>query len=894
MQSQSNLDRIERLEALFEAALRKPRSERTAFVRVSCPDDRELREELLSLLRSHDQAETEGFLGEEAFPVAPSPPAGSSLLSRFIGPYRLLRTLGRGGMGEVYLGVREEPFKQYVAVKILRYVSGGAEAAQRFEMERQILASLSHRNIARLVDGGTSWMEAEADRPDLSYLAMEYVDGLPITDYSDRHRLPVDGRLELFLQVCDAVHYAHQNLVVHRDLKPSNILVTESRDVKLLDFGVAKLLNPVMFGLQVPATRTLFRMMTPNYASPEQVRGENVTTASDVYSLGVILYEMLSGHRPYSISTSSPGEIERIVCLDEPAPPSLRVGSDELADGTAEPVTPAAVAKARSATPERLRRRLSGDLDNIVMKALRKEPHLRYSSVEMFAVDVSRHLAGMPVEARRSTVLYRGRKFFDRHRMGVVLSALIAVLLLAGGMAVLWQARLARSERDRARELLARSEAVSGFLMGLFEASDPDESRGDTLSSYELLDRGVRRAEELSDLPRTQAELLSVVGSVYMSLGQFETAEPILERALSLRRQVLGESHADVAASLNQLAYLLDNQARYARAEELYREALAMRRSLPGEDLAEAESLNDLAGLLRRRGRAGEALPLAEEALRVYREHLSSEDVLIAESLNNLGLISQELGFYDSAMEYFRDALTMNRRLLGEGHPDVAINLSNIAYLLRRQGDYDAAEPFAREAVALRRSVYGDTHPRLALSLHNLGSLLHEKGDLAGADSLYREALAMRRLALGSEHPRVAESLNGLALLLSEQGRHAEAEEMMSQSLAMRRRLLGPRHPDIAYSLNNMAVVLRRKGDLPAAQMLVEESLVLRREVLGERHPGVGRALQSLASILRERGEAGRARDLLSEALSIYEETMGEESIRAAEVREALALLDQP
>jgi serine/threonine protein kinase len=414
-------DRLDRLERLFKAARLHAPEERAAFLEAACADDPALRAELHALLQSDHQADASAFLQDPAPNWAAdhlfeaSGDADEEMRGRTGGPYVVQQRLGRGGMGDVYLAIREQPFKQYVALKIIRRGMNTRDVAARFAVERQILAALNHPNIARLFGGGMT-------EDGLPYLAMEYVDGRPITAYCDEERCSLPERLRLFQTVCHAVQYAHQNLVIHRDLKPTNILVTKGGTVKLLDFGIAKLLNPHLNPVDVPVTRTAWRLMTPEYASPEQVRGEALTTAAAVYALGVILYELLTGHRPYEVAGCSPQEILEIVCEQEPGRPSTKVLKATVCSSpnrTSRTVTPGAISTARSVPVERLRRQLRGDLDNIALMALRKEPGRRYGSAEQLGDDLERYLNGLPVVARPSTLRYRLRKFVVRHRVSV-------------------------------------------------------------------------------------------------------------------------------------------------------------------------------------------------------------------------------------------------------------------------------------------------------------------------------------------------------------------------------------------------------------------------------------------------------------------------------------------
>lgn len=796
-------DRAQRLQQLFKAALMHPPEERTAFLDAACVDDPRLRSDIDLLLQS-DVTEHTGFQDEAELPTLNfdfDQYTEESLEGQQIGDYTILRPLGHGGMGEVYYALRNAPFKQYVALKVIRHGLNSRDLLQRFEMERQILASLSHPNIARLLDGGLT-------QGGVSFFVMEYVQGVPINEYCDTKRLTINQRLELFQAVCRAVHYAHQNLVVHRDLKPSNILVTKDGRVKLLDFGVAKLLNPALSHVSMPVTRTMVRMMTPEYASPEQVRGEPLTTASDVYALGVLLYELMTGHRPYQLQSSSPQEIERIVCEHNPERPSTRVIHDETIlrhDGSTMTIAASSISAARSMTVERLQRGLKGDLDNIVMMALRKEVSRRYGSAEQLAADIERYRNGLPVEARSSTITYRTRKFVQRNKLGVAAACMIVLSLFAGLGAALWQANQARQERDRAQIEADKADQVSAFLEGLFDANDPARSLGEEITARQLLERGVTRAEGLSNQPEVQTAMLNVMGRAYRNLGQYQKARPLLEQALVQRRQLHGDNHTNVAQSMNNLAMVLRRLGEYEEAEALYRESLQTYKNLYGEESAHA-----------------------------------------AISMNNLALALRYKGDYQEAEELYRESMALRRVLYGEDSPVVSMSMNNLGSLLRLKGDYDAAEPLLRDAVARFRRSRGNEHPDVAMALNNLGLLLYDRGEYAAAEPHLREALNMRQMLLTDTHPRIATSLNNLALVLKAQDDYETADSLHRDALALQRASLSPNHPDLATTLKHLATLLKETSQYEAAEPLYSEALSVLRGRYGERHEEVQEVYQDL------------------------------------------------
>jgi serine/threonine-protein kinase len=758
-----------------------------------------------------------------------SPPTG-----RRIGPYKVLRELHHGGMGTVYLAARaDEQYQMRVAIKVIKAGTDNEEVVQYFRRERQILASLDHPNIARLLDGG-------ATDEGLPYFVMEYIQGQTIDEYCDRRELSVTERLKLFLDVCSAVQYAHRSLIVHRDIKPSNIVVTAEGVPKLLDFGIAKFMHPELLGDETLKVTVL--AMTPEYSSPEQARGEPITTATDVYSLGVALYELLTGHHPYRGRSRSVVDTLRAVIETEPARPSTVVGLTEEAMAGARQVTltPEAVSRTREGTQERLSRRLQGDLDTILLMALRKEPHRRYPSVEAFAEDIARHLRGLPVSARKATTAYRAGKFLRRHTLGVVTSVVLVSLVLAFGISMAVQSgRLAR-ERDKA-------ERVSEFLVDLFKVSDPSEAKGKTVTARELLDSGAERITRggLRAEPEVRAALLDTMGRVYDALGLYDKAEPLLRDALAIRRQALGE-HPDVAKSLNSLANVLYKKGDYAGAEALDRETLAMRRKL-----------------------------------------LGTEHPDVAKSLNNLATELYEKGDYAGAGALYREALAMKRKLLGNEHPLVARSLNNLANALRRQGDYAGAEALYREALAMMRKFLGNEHPHVAATLDNLAIVLYEKGDYAGAEALEREALGMSRKVLGNEHPQVAGTLNRLALVLSEKGDYAEAEALYNEALAMMRKLLGNEHPDVAESLTGLGTLLVKRGDPRPAEALLLEALHIRQKALPKGHPDIAETQSALGGCLTALGRYHDAEPLLVEGYGVLRSKTGEHSsaVRAAAER---------
>ncbi|MBA3558421.1 MAG: serine/threonine protein kinase [Gemmatimonadaceae bacterium] len=851
-------ERWAQIEAVLDGALELAPRERTVFLEEACTGDAVLRAEVERLLRSCDVAQD--FLEEPAAEFAAPlltavifPDVPETSVRTHIGPYRMVREIGRGGMGVVYLAERDDDhYRKRVALKVVRReIDPDEHLIRRFVEERQILASLDHPNIARLLDGGVT-----ADG--LPFFAMEYVEGTPIDRYCDEHRLPIETRLALFRGVCEAVQYAHRNLVVHRDLKPSNILVTDGGEVKLLDFGIAKLLGP-QAEEDGTITRTGARMMTPVYASPEQLRGEAVSTASDVYSLGVVLYGLLTGHRPFETLEGRPFDVERLALELEPERPSAAV-----LRGVARQVTGSTVARVsetRGASVERLHRRLKGDLDTIVLMALRKEPERRYGSAEQLGDDLRRHLAKLPVSARRDTPGYRARTFIRRHRVGVAASAIAVLLLLGVSIVTAVQgARIGRQAERIARER-DKAERMSDFLVQMFEQSNPDQSRGNAITVREMLDSGAARIDrELTGQPEVRAQMMVAMGRAYLGLGLYDRAKPLLDSAVATRRRTPGGDGAETAASLFLLGYLLRDQGHFDDAEPLYREALAIRRRLFGDRHVDVvASLNGLAYLLRGRGDFDESAALYREALAAGRTLPKENDSLVATTLGGLATALRGLGDFEGAEPLFREALAKNRALHGNDHPHININLYNLATLLHEKGDIAGAEPLFREAVAIGRKVLGDRHPLHAVDLMGLAGVLRDKGDFMQAEVLYRQALGIQRDALPAGHTRVATTLIGLSRVLMDRGKASEAEPLLREALASRRRMLRDSHWQIAEAEIELGFCLSALRRMTEAESLLVGGYTALRAKRGEGDSHTRRALGYLIGHYERSGESAKA-----------------------------------
>jgi serine/threonine-protein kinase len=915
-------DHWKQVEALFNAAVELPPAQRETLLQDSC-DDESLREEVRSLLRT--EAAPDERLALHAAPQAAEliDDYKSTLFPpKTIGDYRIDRQIGLGGMGVVYRA--SHPQVGTVAVKVLRRgltaENGPAHHAviERFDRERNVLARLDHPFIARLLDGGTT-MDGQP------YLVMEYVRGQTIAQYCDAHALRIDERLQLFRKVCAAVQFAHQNLIVHRDLKPANVLVDEEGTPKLLDFGIATLLNR-----QTAHAMTTLRAMTVEYASPEQIRNEPVTTATDIYSLGVILFELLSGHHPYDSTNSTQYELERAVCENDPPRPSqtlMQVREATTADGTTTHITPEIVSQARRGSPERLRRKLSGDLDTIVMMSMRKEAARRYESAQQFGDDIRRYLEGMPVSARPDTGWYRAHKFVARNRIPVAISILIVVGLTIGIFAVSGQARRARIAEGRAlamadAESLARQRAdveaqkaarIVLFLQEILAAADPRNDGKNARVMDVLRGATARLEDEFASNPVLASALHDTIGNIYLSLGNHGQARHHLEQALRLRESNLAPVDAEVADSQHHLARLLLAEGHTSEAEVLHRKALATYTAILGPDHpTTAACMANLGLLLQQMGNFAEAESAQRQALEVLRQH--GQQIDVAASLANLLVTMARVNGVDDAMPRKLEDLIREVEGIAPHHPLVAQLQTTLAGAYAEQGRLVEAAEVQHQAISFIQHHLDPHHASMVPALNNLGAILSDLGDYAGAEDAHRRNMVISRHLYGDDHPDVAKRMMGLAMTLAKTGQFTESEEMSSDAIAILRKLAPPislaaglavrgwilaesdrldnaqmayreglrsarKHPSppatlIASLECGLGTVLSIQGDLDAAATLLHRSVAALKATSGPSHPRMARTLTDLGVHYLRSGRLQDAEETLLRARTIQEQSM--------------------
>lgn len=827
---------LARIEAIFHDALQREAHEREAFVDLSCADAPGLRDRVMALLRA-DAAEADALESPQITPIArqilEDTRFADDLSGQRVGAYRLLRRLGEGGMGSVWLGERDdEEFERRVAVKVIKRGMDSDLVLRRFRVERRALGMLEHPSIARLLDAAMT----PDGRP---ALIMEHVEGAPLDQYCADRSLNVRERLRLFVEICDAVAHAHRQLVIHRDLKPSNMFVTSDGRPKLIDFGIAKLLSDEETATSVTAPEQ--RMMTPRYASPEQIRGEAVTTATDIYSLGVVLYELLVGRAPFEPTSGSRAELGRLVCEQDPVAPSTAVSRETPID---------ARGPEQAGDTTRLRRMLEGDLDTIVLRALRKEPERRYESVAALGEDVRRYLEDRPVLARPDTLAYRARKFVRRNRGAVVAASAAATMLVLGvtmlaGMYLRTRSAEAEESRQRlvAETKLAEANSVASFLEAMLASATPDRAEGRSPEALvEILDAAAERMhEELADQPRVRARIQHTLASSYRQVGAYEKAERHFGEAESTRRELFGSQSAELGDTLHEYAMLALNrgdldgaearagealrifdqidagpskrranaldvlgviameQARFEAADDRFREAIQLyEQVLPPDDEALLQAYAKRGVLLAQTGRTDEAIEIIERAIEASENGGGAPTVGRLSMLNSLAVLYRRAGREEDALRLYDRALTIADQILGPEHAMTLVSRSNRSVILHKLGRLDESEAEMREVLGLQQRILGEHHDHALTTMFNLARLLEDRADLGSAEPLYRTVIEQNRRLFGPEHPQVGMGMGALGKAIGRLGgadRLPEARTLLTESARILARTLGADHP---------------------------------------------------------------------------------------------------
>ncbi|MGI9289460.1 MAG: tetratricopeptide repeat protein [Pseudomonadales bacterium] len=866
--------RWQQILTILDEVFELPTEEHLTFLHQACGSNPDLYRQVEALLKAESDAPT--FLDRPALELMQSfLSTGASYhqaqipdyTDRCIGPYRLCDEIGRGGMGVVYRAERTEgSFDQQVAIKLLSNWENREMRLDRFQREQQLLASLNHPNIAQLYDGGLT----EEGQP---YIVMEYVRGEPINHYCDQHQLSIDARLNLAMQVVDALHYAHRNLVIHRDIKPSNILVTEDGQVKLLDFGIAKLLDDETRPAAIDLTQTGEQLMTPGFAAPEQLRGQIVSVATDIFQLGLVLYELLTGRHAFREQAGSFYELARSICEGTPTRPSLIVNQQvENRDGRAQQDSlkqpPGTLSPLRGERLTQWSKKLRGDLDAILLKALRNEPEMRYSSMEALGADIQAYFEARPVAAREKGVRYRLGKFVRRNTLAVIAGASIGALLIAYAATVTVQANRIHSALEQSRVEAHKAQQVSDFIIDIFKVSDPNVSGIETVTVRELLDRSQERIhDQLEDAPEIQAQMLHVLGEIYYSLGSYKESAVLQESALQIRRRLPPKQNLALASTLTQLAFSYNSTDKYDEAQKLLEEALAIHRAIGIESVEQAEILNALGEAQRLQANHEQAEALYREAIAILRQVTNGDHSELATGLHGLAMLQRLQGDAAKAEANSREAVEIFRTVLGESHSYYTVGLNGLGLLLAYLERYEEAEPLHLRALNIQERILGKEHPYVAHTLRYLGFLAYRQRQLEAAEGYYRRALSVQKKIDGGESATVALALSGLGTVLTQRGEYEEAESVFAAMLEMDRAIFSPDSPTIGRDLSNRAALAHAMGELEKARADYEHAL----EILPPNGTRTAVAQEGYAQVLLQLDELESAKQFARAALQSRE-----------------------
>jgi serine/threonine protein kinase/tetratricopeptide (TPR) repeat protein len=850
------IQRWEHVKELLHQAMQLAPENRTRFLDEACSSDAALRAEVESLLladegvrssfmQSAPQADGMGADNDKdkdndridsAFALEP----GQVFAQRF----QLVRKLGEGGMGQVWLAEQTSPVRRQVALKLIKAGMYDEAVVQRFQSERQSLAIMDHPAIAKVFDAGAM----PQGQP---YFVMEYVPGLPITEYCDRKKLKIGDRLQLFIQACEGVQHAHQKAIIHRDLKPANILVVEvdgKPTPRIIDFGLAKATTPQGAGENF-FTQLGHFVGTPGYMSPEQADPgvQDIDTRTDVYSLGVVLYVLLAGSQPFETKQrqkQSLDELLRKLREEEPPSPSARVSADRD--------TSTATAEARGTVPKQLVKLLRGDLDWITMKALEKDRARRYGAPLELAADIRRYLNHEPVVARPASAGYRLRKYTRRHRVAVSVAAGLLLLLATFFVLQALELRRITRERDRANRERDHATRITDFMTGMFRVSDPSEALGNNVTAREILDRASNDMDTgLAKDPEVQSQMMHVMAQTYTNLGLYARAHELAKRALDIRAGLLGEEDPKTLDSMSWLGWVLYCEGHFAEAEKMERQALVgERRILGAEDPLTLRTIGNLAAILQDQGHYDEAEKLEREAVEVATRRLGPENAQTLRLMNQLGNTLWYRARYAEAEQEYRQLLAVARRVLGPDHPQTLAAMGGLPVVIEGQGRLAEAEQMYREVLATNRRVLGPEHRNTVLTMGNLGSLVDREGRLADAEKLYREALGIQLRTLGPEHNETLVSQSNLAHVLLKEGHVHEAEELQRETLATRARVLGLDNQRTLLSKCSLAEILIREGHYTEAEKIARQTFEVQVRSLGPQHPDTLNTLQQLGAAM--------------------------------------------
>lgn len=853
----------QKVEQIVDAILDLPAEQHYAYIEQTCGHDQRLKSEVTQLIESI--FDSEGWLKDlkdhkyefynDFSEDLKSLGINQDFIGRQVGSYTIEEKIGQGGMGLIYLAQRtDDNFDHQVAIKIIRDSQATEKNIQRFQREQRILAGLNHPGIAQLYDGGVT----DDGAP---YIIMEYVRGIPIIEYCRTHNCSIEERIDLFKQVLEAVRYAHENLVIHRDLKPDNILVDESGKVKILDFGISKLLHDEN---DLSLTQTGARILTPKYAAPEQIKQTNITTATDLYSLGLIFYEILSNKPPFDLDDCTTYQAEQIILNQDPAKPSTKVSDPKV------------------------KKNLQGDLNAITLKAIRKEPRERYRVANEFLDDLNNYLKELPVSARTNSFQYRTSKFFGRHKHGIAATtAFIALIVTFAGFYTIQIAE----ERNQARVEAQKAREVSNFLTDMYRASNPMYETDKTVSATDLLQRGEKRINQLDAQPAIQAQLLGVMGRAYENLAQFDKARSLFNRSLAIRKQLHPPNHPDIAEGLSYLAVFNRKIGNFSTAESLHSKALTIRKSSLGEShIKTSQSLNDLAVVLGSQGKYEASESYLNKALRIKEKVHGKNHHEVARVLSNIASNKRYLGHYEEADKLFQEAIDIWKSVHEINHPDVAEGIHDLALIKDLRGKFDEADSLYRQSLKIYRNIYEEPHPTIALNLNNLGTFLGKNGYYDKAQPFLEQSLEMRRTIYNDTHPDIAGSLNNLGRLYIETGKYQQAKSLLEEALKIDMATYGAMHPYVGGDLKNIGLIFKKEGNYQKAEEYFSKSLNIFEQRLPKSHKYVTETLTNLGEVLIHNNSIEDAQEILYELLEIQNKTQENEHWKIARTKVLLGI----
>ncbi len=843
-----------KVKTIYLDAVELPENERKDYINSLC-DDSELKEEIYSLLSANDVADD--FLDIASLPKDALIENDNFFIGKFFGRYKIIKLIAQGGMGLVYFGLRDDEVKQKAAVKIINPGYASSTVIKRFQTERQTLANLNHPNISKLLDGGIT-------DDGIQFLVMEFIDGIPVDEYCDEHKLNIKERLKLFLKIADVVKYAHHNLVVHRDLKPNNILITKEGEPKLLDFGIAKILDPEGMTHETITSKGILNF-TPEYASPEQIKGEIITTSSDVYSLGIVLYKLLTGHHPYKLKSHFPSDIKDSVLHAEPTKPSEIIYEtvEKKYDEKVITISPETVSSTREGSIEKLHKKLIGDLDNIVAMSIRKEAERRYSSVENFAEDIKRYLNDQPVNAHKDSLSYRSKKFVKRNKTAVITFAIINIFIILGLGGIIWQSRIASIERDNAKLEAEKANQIKSFLLNMISSPDPKQD-GREVKVIDAIQKAAKSlSTELQGQKQIEAEIRTIIGTTYQNLGIYDSAEVEMNKALDINQKLFGEKSYETAVSLKNLGVVLEYKGDYESTEKLYRKSLDMLKSVEDKPSLElAKMLDSYGSLFTDMGNYQKAEEVSYEALLTAEKVRGDDDYDVISIKNNLATALNYNGKLDKADSLYRVCLKAFRKKFGNNHIRVSNVLNNLAFISIYKQEHHKALPLLEESINIKKKILGEDHPDLILAYSNLGSTYFNDSQFVKAEEIIKASVDVGLKNFDENNVNLSRSYMWYGRALAANGKFKDGINFLSKSYSIRKKEFGQNNKlTLTVEMQLGKCLLNAKQFSEAENHLLKSYQGLN-EKYGEEDRTTKLALSALVDLYKNWGKPNKAAQL--------------------------------